>query len=324
MTVFGWDTSSWDATPASRDGIDVFTCKLTDGDHFYENPTFAAKMNAMRGFGVTVMGAYHVLWGNKSIANQVAWYIQMLDARIPWWRDFEYFICQSDCEPFYSGQTPPTVPQINEFHDRVIDASGGKIDSLKNEAYAPKWVYGSALTGLKYRWWQSDYGSNPTGHYPDIYPGDSSPRWTGPIPAFFLQYGSNAIIAGQTTSDANAFRGTLDDLHAALGGDMTAPFNDAQMAQLKAAPWSYTGRGFANNDLTPEGNISTLRAFDEILTAARAQADAFAAIDASLADIKAAIVALALSTQAAHTHQVTGSTSGAPVSGSTGPAVPTP
>lgn len=224
MTIFGWDTSSHDDTPASRDGLQFFTCKLTDGDHYYENPSFATKLNAMKGFGVEVLGAYHVLWGNKSIANQVAWFIQMLDARIPWWRDFEYFICQSDDEPFYTGvQTAPSIAQINEFHDRVQTVSNGKLTAPRNLAYAPGWVYGSGIGSLKYPWWQSAYGNNPAGHYPTIYPGDTSSRWNGAKVPFFLQYGSNAIIAGQTTSDANAFRGTLDDLKAALGGgpDMT-------------------------------------------------------------------------------------------------------
>lgn len=234
-TTYGWDTSSHDSTPASRDGIDFFTCKLTDGDHYYENPTFAAKINAMRGFGVEILGAYHVLWGNRSIANQVNWYVQRLDAVIPWWRDFEYFICQSDNEPFYTGvQTAPSISQINEFHDRMITATGGKIDATKNEAYAPSWHYGSSISGLKYNWWPSNYGSNPTGHYPDIYPGNSSSRWNGPIAAFLLQYGSNAIIAGQDTSDANAYRGTLDQLKAALGGDVTT-WNTDDLYAIDAA-----------------------------------------------------------------------------------------
>lgn len=251
-TIYGWDTSSHDDTPASRDGIDFFTCKLTDGDHYYENPTFAAKMNAMHGFGVEVMGAYHVLWGNRSIANQVDWFVQRLDATIPWWRDFDYFICQSDDEPFYSGlQTAPSVSQINEFHDRIITATNGKISAPRNSAYAPGWYYGNSVTGLKYNWWQSNYGGNPVGHYPDIYPGNASSRWAGPIATFFLQYGSNAIIAGQTTSDANAYRGTLDQLKAALGGtDVTVAdviVGESQLWDQAAQRSTPTGRNFAND-----------------------------------------------------------------------------
>jgi hypothetical protein len=238
MTVFGWDTSSHDDTPTSLDGLSFFTCKITDGDHYYENPTAAAKLNAMKGFGCEILGTYHVLWGNRSIENQAAWYIQMMDARIPWWRDFPYFICQSDNEPFYSGQTVPSIAQINEFHHRVADLSGGKIPLPRSFGYSPKWVYGAALSGQEVGWWQSDYGSNPSGHYPSVYPGDQSSRWSPSVSksVFFLQYGSNTTIAGQTTSDANAFRGSLDDLKTALGGDMsltqeehTQLYNTAQL-----------------------------------------------------------------------------------------------
>src|SRR5258706_2043512 len=122
-TTFGWDTSGWDSIPTSRDGLDFFTCKLTDGDHYYENPTFAAKLNAMKGFGVPILGAYHVLWGNASIQNQVAWFIQSLDKRVPWWRDFGCFIVQSDDEPFYNYQTAPSIAQINQFHDLCVAQS---------------------------------------------------------------------------------------------------------------------------------------------------------------------------------------------------------
>jgi len=229
-TVYGWDTSSHDDTPTSLDGLSFFTCKITDGDHWYENSTATAKLTAMRDFGCPILGTYHVLWGNASIANQAAWYIQTMDKRIPWWRDFPYWICQSDNEPF-GYNVKPTISQINEFHDRVIDLSNGKLPFERHMGYTPQWVYGAGVAQQKVAWWQSNYGTNPTGWYQTVYNntvGNSSSKWNGPKEIMFLQYGSNTTIAGQTTSDANAFRGSLEDLKKVLGGgedDMTPEQN---------------------------------------------------------------------------------------------------
>jgi len=316
MTVFGWDTSSHDDTPASLDGLSFFTCKITDGDHYYENPTAAAKLNAMKGFGCEILGTYHVLWGNRSIGNQAAWYIQMMDARIPWWRDFPYFICQSDNEPFYSGQTVPSIAQINEFHHRVADLSGGKIPLPRSFGYSPKWVYGAALSGQEVGWWQSDYGSNPSGHYPSVYPGDQSSRWSPSVSksVFFLQYGSNTTIAGQTTSDANAFRGSLDDLKTALGGDMGT---EEWAASPGANTWALTQ---GNAGFVGQQRDTALAFAWEAAHNANEKADkALVALD----EIKAMIAALTppAGGLVAHTHSVSVSVTGSG-SGTSGPATP--
>ncbi len=234
MTVFGWDTSSWDATPASRDGIDVFTTKLTDGDHFYENPTAAVKLNAMRAFGCPVLGCYHVLWGDRSIPAQAEWFLSRLDAVVPWWRSWPYFVAQSDDEGFgYNGV--PTVAQINQFGDELVARSGGAFLPTTHLSYAPTWQYGQSIAGLRYWWWSSQYGTNPTGPYRAIYPGDTSVRWQGPKQPLLLQYGSNAIIAGQTTSDANAYRGTLAQLQATLKPNLIQGESDMFILHIPAA-----------------------------------------------------------------------------------------
>jgi hypothetical protein len=98
--------------------------------------------------------------------------------------------------------------------------------------YAPKWVYGDSLTGLGYPLWASSY-VNGSGTGASLYAkagGDSSSRWnaySGRIPAI-LQFSSSATIAGQTTCDANAFRGTLDQLKA-----LVAPGKDHDVALNK-------------------------------------------------------------------------------------------
>jgi hypothetical protein len=88
---------------------------------------------------------------------------------------------------------------------------------LRPIVYAPEWVYGDTLDGLRYPLWASRYvtGAGPASK---LYPGDSSPRWaaySGQTPAI-LQFTSSATIVGQTTCDANAYRGTLAQLTALI------------------------------------------------------------------------------------------------------------
>ena len=104
---------------------------------------------------------------------------------------------------------------------QVAAAAAGKLDPRRILAYAPEWLYGASLAGLRYRLWASNYGANPTTHYRQAYPGDGSTRWhaySGQMP-LILQYGSNTTIGDQSTCDANAYRGTLAELLATLGAD---------------------------------------------------------------------------------------------------------
>lgn len=304
-TIFFWDTSSWDSTPTSRDGIAVFGSKLTDGDHFYANPSFVTKMNAMRSFGVDTFFAYHVLWGNASITNQAAWFLELLQTRLPWWDDPGVtFFVMSDDEPFGYNQAP-TVSQVNSFHDAIVNQSQGKLGPWQQSGYMPQWHYGSAVSLLEYLWWQSNYGTNPVGHYPDVYPGNGSDRWNGPRHMDLLQYGSNTIIASQTTSDASAFRGTLSDFKSLLGGNVptldSTDLANIQTACLRAIADIYnraaarsdsTGRNFSNDvwavQLSGDG-FPTTSGDTPIAGALKARFDA---IDAQQAAMKAQLDAI--------------------------------
>lgn len=236
-TTFFWDTSSHDSTPTSRDNIDVFGCKLTDGNHFYENPTYATKMNAMKGFGVDTFFAYHVLWGNADINAQAAWFLQRIAAVTPWYDDpgITFFV-MSDDEPFGYNMRP-SIAQVNQFHDYIV-AHSPLLIAKRNKAYAPHWSYGSGVRQLRYGWWQSDYGANPAGPYRAVYPGNLSSRWDTEPNMEILQYGSNTIIAGQTTSDASGYRGTLADFKAALGVDDMTPEQANQLQAVYQAVFS--------------------------------------------------------------------------------------
>lgn len=220
MTIYGWDDSHYGQVPRARDGIDFYTHKLTDGDHFYEDAQYKPAMEAARALGMPVLGPYHVLHGERSITNQALWFVERATKWTPWWQDWPDWIWQTDAEPF-DYLTKPTVDEVNAFNDELVSVTGRP--ALSMNAYCPAWAYTDAeLRRLRFPWWPSNYGSNPAVPYRQAYPGDKSSRWLGPIRARFLQYGSRTIIAGQPTSDANAYRGTLAELQAEIrnnGGD---------------------------------------------------------------------------------------------------------
>jgi len=213
MTVYGWDASHHDDTPKTRDRIDFYTHKITDGNRYYRDTGYKAAVDAMRSFGVPILGSYHVLHGQTSLSAQADWWVEQVTQDTPWWQAHPYWVWQVDAEPF-DYLTAPTIDQINKFGGLVLDRTGCPAQSFL--VYAPAWHYGVKLTELRYPLWHSSYGANPVGWYQDVYPGDNSARWRAPIDPLILQYGSRTTIAGQTTCDADAFRGTLDELKARL------------------------------------------------------------------------------------------------------------
>lgn len=227
MTLFGRDSSHYTnyLSASQASGLGFHTSKLTDGDHYYEDPTYKQQTDRARALGVPVLGSYHVLWGNRSLSNQAAWWVQRTLTLSP-----DARLWEPDCEKFgYNGV--PTIDQVNAFGDLVCAAA--KCSSGAYMPYCPKWVYGDQLKQLRYRnLWNSSYGTNPAGGYAAVYPGDNSPRWSSaPIDTTILQYGSNTDIG-----DANAYRGTLAQFLALIG----AGGGGSSMTQPAAkANWDY-------------------------------------------------------------------------------------
>jgi len=218
-TTFGWDASNYDDQPTVRDGIDYYTHKAGEGHHSYYDREYAQSLNNAKNLGIPVLGAYFVNHPG-SVADQVDWFVEILNQDTPWWREHPCFILQIDAEKFDYMPSAPTLAEIQAFGDRLVSVHGVK--PAKVIAYAPQWLYGNSLTGLTYRLWASAYGGNPVGHYRSVYPGNNDiKRWqaySGQTP-LFLQYGSNTNIGNQTTCDANAYRGTLTELMTVLGSE---------------------------------------------------------------------------------------------------------
>lgn len=210
MTIFGWDMSHFDAPSiggAIGEGISFITHKAGGDATDPELPAWWAGVHTLDRTRV-LLGAYWVLLPGSPAARADG-FLARLDAACGGWRD-RPFLLQVDCEKWNgNAATVPGRAEIKTFCDRLV----ARAPKLWPVVYAPKWVYGDSLAGLGYPLWASSYVTGVAG-FRSLYPGDASSRWgaySGQTPAI-LQYTSSAIIGGQTTCDANAYRGTFDEL----------------------------------------------------------------------------------------------------------------
>jgi len=200
MTSYITDWSNHNSgalTTGQANGLVSFWHKRSDGDHWYEDPTFKPHVDMARSLGVDSLGGYPVVWGNRDLNSQARWFVDLTRRDAP-----DALIFMSDNEPF-GYNAAPSIDQVNAFNQAVADYA--RVPASSVLAYCPQWFYGSAISGLRFPWIQSNYGSNPTGPYATVYQqtvGDQSSRWNGPAPMPFLQYGSRTDVG-----DANAFRG---------------------------------------------------------------------------------------------------------------------
>lgn len=252
MTTFGWDMSHYDAPSiggALDEGITFVTHKA-GGDA--NDQELAAWWSGVKGRRITgadvtsgsysgkaLLGAYWVLYPGGPSARADA-FLARLDSQCPGWRDGP-FLLQVDCEKWNGDPTtvPPTS-DINAFCNRLV----ARMPKLRPVGYLPNWVYGSAVSAFSYPLWASAYVTG-SGGFKALYPGDGSSRWAsyGGRTPMILQYTSSATIGGQTTCDANAYRGTIADLVAAVAPGWKAPEEDPDVNLTdKYGDAAYAGR----------------------------------------------------------------------------------
>lgn len=216
MTLYGWDASdfdwdrgSMDLGAAYRDGIRFFTHKATEGVGV-RHVHYGEAMNRAKTAGVPFLGAYHVV-RSGDVGAEVRFFLDYLDAETPWWRTFRGFFFQVDLEKWPYDAV--TANQGVAFGG-AAEAAGGKVALL----YASRGQFGNALGG-GLNLWNANYGTNPTAHFREAYPGDTGVGWqvySGRVPRIW-QYGSSLKIGSQPGCDANAFRGTEANFAAMIG-----------------------------------------------------------------------------------------------------------
>jgi hypothetical protein len=270
-TIYGWDMSHYDdvksdtAEKVIAEGFSFVTHKAGgDGN----DAELDAWWNEFKGHrDKLLLGAYWVLYPGNPVARANA-FCDRLDAICKGWGDTP-FILQVDCEKWNNNSaTVPGKADIKAFCDQLRK----RAPKLRPIVYAPRWVYQNSLSGLGYPLWASAYVSGD-GAASKLYPGDSSSKWdaySGQTPAI-LQFTSSSKIAGQTTSDANAFKGTLAQLTALVApgwSSSAAPDTEedmdltaANLRDIAKANWNTDGiieapAGSKNADGSPNAYLA--------------------------------------------------------------------
>lgn len=222
MTIFGWDASDFDWSRGPMDlmaarvaGVDFFTHKATEGTGV-RHVHYGEALNRAHQAGIPFLGAYHVV-RTASVASQVAYLLAYVDQATPWWRQHPGWFFQCDLEHWSYDAVGPSRGVA--FCEELEQQTGRRV-----LLYAPRWAYGDTIGGTA-PLWASSYVTG-SGGFRDLYPGDASSRWapySGRTPVV-LQYTSSATIGRQSTCDANAFRGTVQDFAKLIrsGDDMTS------------------------------------------------------------------------------------------------------
>jgi len=257
--IYGWDASDFDwdrgARPANlakakAEGIRFFTHKITEGTttvHWHAGEMLKAAEAA----GIPFLGAYVVVrtpgnGANRNITQQALFAKQQLDIQFPRWRTHPGFFLQVDLEHWdYDRVSPAFGVQMCAWLEKLF--------GVKTVLYAPKWSYGNTVGG-NYPLWASNYGSNASKPFKDLPHGQNHDGWdeySNRKPRI-LQYGSNAIIGGQKTCDANVFWGSEADFRKMIGKpsvEEELSVTAKEIAAIAAAVWTYQLKDANNNDV---------------------------------------------------------------------------
>lgn len=253
MTQFLWDTSHFDgplsratlATAKAR-GIVALTHKVGEGTGG-DDPLDGTVLAAARDAGIALLGGYHVVRSGP-VGPQVDELLALADRDEPWWRRFPGWFWQADLERWSYDQVPAeTGIQFAE----ELRARTGKVVVL----YASRGQYGDQLRAWDGPLWNARYVSSSVTDFKRLYPGDGWVGWSsysGREPDF-LQYSSSATIAGVTTCDISAYRGTLAELTALLtGGHMPLRDDPDFLALIKRVEALYSNKVTADFQIPGE------------------------------------------------------------------------
>lgn len=207
MVTFGLDLShhnsaSLDFAQCRREGIEFIFLKSTEGASFVDS-AFSLNLAEARAAGQLV-AAYHYVRSNATAAAQVDNVRRVVPLDVPVIPDVEA----------NSGGIALTYEIV-----RLLRAAGYRVPLT----YLPRWYWqqiGSpSLAGLP-PLWSSRYPDNVVGTIADEWADVPASYWAGygGLSVAVLQFTSSARIAGYQPLDANAFRGTRQELAAILGG----------------------------------------------------------------------------------------------------------
>jgi hypothetical protein len=227
MTVFGWDCSHYDGllsktilSRAKSEGIDFFVHKVAEGLQDTEGFNDDTALSAARDAGIEFIGAYFIP-RTLDTADQITYWIKQINSGEPWLKGWPGRFVVVDLERWSYDNV--SASKGIDCANRIRDALG-----WTTFLYASHSQYGSSVVDWDGPLWNADYVPRSPGQFKSMYPGDlwfpSHGSWFGGWSPYagktptILQYTSSATIAGLTTCDANAFRGSINGLRNMIGG----------------------------------------------------------------------------------------------------------
>jgi lysozyme len=228
MTIFGVDVSGYQSTfdfaRCRAQGFDFAVIKATEGNN-YVNPSYAAQLQASASAGL-LTSSYHFVHATD-VPGQLAEIERYVDKRYPVWLDSEVD---------GAGEYIASV----QLHDQARAAGWNVVGD-----YFPRWFWssiGSPNLAPLGALWSSGYPTTRTGAAVDIYAaagGDNGSGWAayGGATPLLWQFTNAAAVSNYARIDADAFRGTRDQLAALLQGDIVITPDDA--ATIAKAVWGF-------------------------------------------------------------------------------------
>lgn len=249
--TFGIDIShhqsrSLDLARCRAEGIEFVFMKATEGASFVDED-FVLNLAEARAAGLLV-AAYHYVRSNASAAAQVELLVNVVPLDVP---------VVLDVETNSGG-----VSLVRELVDR-LRARGYRVPLL----YLPRWYWqqlGSpSLVGLP-PLWSSRYPDTAVDDLRDEWADVPSHYWNGygGLDVAVLQFTSSARVAGYAPLDANAFRGTREELSRLLGYDPHEEDDQVRnlvLAQEAGGPAVWVGDGITRRHVADPHELEGLR-----------------------------------------------------------------
>jgi GH25 family lysozyme M1 (1,4-beta-N-acetylmuramidase) len=250
MVTFGLDISHHqdlrlDLAQCRREGVEFVFLKATEGSGFVDSE-FSANLAEARAAGL-LAAAYHYVRSNATPAAQVANVERVVPRDVP---------VIPDVEANSGG-----IAHVRAFVDRLRQA-GYRVPL----SYIPRWYWNQigspSLAGLPPLW---------SSRYPDTIIGSLADEWAD-VPAHYwngygnldvavLQFTSSVRIAGHQPIDANAFRGTREELAALLGyaAEREDPMRNLILALEAGGPRVWVGDGITRRHVADPKELEGLR-----------------------------------------------------------------
>lgn len=248
MVTFGLDISHHqdlrlDLAQCRREGIEFVFLKATEGSSFVDSE-FGANLAEARAAGLLV-AAYHYVRSNATAAAQVANVARVIPRDVP------------------------VIPDV-EANSGGIVLVRAVVAGLRAAGYSvplsyiPRWYWqqiGSpSLAGLP-PLWSSRYPDNVVGSIADEWADVPANYWNGygGLNVAVLQFTSSVRIAGHQPLDANAFRGTRQELAALLGSQEEDPVKNLIIAREEGGTAVWVGDGITRRHIQDSKELDGLR-----------------------------------------------------------------